>query len=175
MKRYGSTFVLLFVTLMSFSQNKSDLDLIRNEFQNIKSEEDIQVIMDFQIEKSKKSDVNILKAYKGAAQCMIANYVFSPSVKLKNFNAGKAILEASIVESMSVENVYLRLLIQLNIPKMLKYHKNIDGDILFLEENLASATIDITYKNLMIENLVSVTKNKEQKDTLLQISLVESS
>lgn len=171
MKRYGSTFVLLFVTLMSLSQHKSDLELIRIQFQNIKSEEDILKIMDFQANNSNKSDLNVLNAYKGAAQCMIPNYVFSPNAKLKNFNSGKAILEDSLVESMSVENVYLRLLIQLNAPRILMYHQNIDGDILFLEKNLASATMDITYKNLMIENLVSVTKKKDRMDALLKITL----
>jgi len=106
---------------------------------------------------------------------MMAEYVFSPISKLKNFNRGKKILEASILESNNVENVYLRLLIQLNIPGILNYHDNIDADIDFLEDHMARSTIDLTYKNIMVKNLLSVTKKKEQKEALLQIKLNESS
>jgi len=102
---------------MVTSQNKNDLELIRTSFQEIKSEEDINSILSFPIDASDRSEVNIIEAYMGASQCMMANYVFSPSSKLKNFNVGKKILEASISENMDVENVYLRLLIQLNVPE----------------------------------------------------------
>lgn len=175
MKQYGVISILLFVTLMVTSQNNSDLELIRKYFQEIKSEKDIDSILSFSIEGSDKSEVNIVEAYKGASQCMMANYVFSPLSKLKDFKEGKKILEASISENKNVENVYLRLLIQLNVPKMLSYHKDIDEDIRFLEEHLAKAPIDQSYKHIMIKNLVSVSKGQEQKDTLLKIDLVESS
>ena len=106
---------------MLTSQNKNDLELIRSSFQEIKNEDDINSILAFQIKESDKSKINIVEAYKGAAQCMMANYVFSALSKLKNFNEGKKILEASISENKDVENVYLRLLIQLNLPKILSY------------------------------------------------------
>lgn len=172
MKQYGIISILLFVTLMLTSQNKNDLELIRTSFQEIKSEDDIDSILAFQIEESDRSEMNIVEAYKGAAQCMMANYVFSALSKLKNFNEGKKILEASISENKDVENVYLRLLIQLNVPKILSYYKNVDEDIRFLEEHLPKAAIDTNYKHIMIKNLVSVTKLQEQKDALLKIDLV---
>jgi len=157
------------------AQNKNDLELIRTSFQKIKSEDDVNSILAFQIEASDRSEVNIVEAYKGAAQCMMANYVFSSLSKLKNFNEGKKILEASINENKDVENVYLRLLIQLNVPKILSYYRDVDEDIRFLEEHLAKSAIDPNYKHVMIKNLVSVSKRQEQKDALLKIVLVESS
>jgi len=174
LKQYGIISILLFVTLMLNAQNMNDLELIRKSFQEIKSEDDLNSILVFQIEESDKSEVNIVEAYKGAAQCMMANYVFSALSKLKNFNEGKKILEASISENKNVENVYLRLLIQLNIPRILSYYKNVDEDIRFLEEHMAKASIDTDYKHIMIKNLVSVTKRQEQKDALLKIDLFES-
>jgi len=173
LKLYGIVFILLFVTLKVNAQNMSDLVLIRTSFQEIKSEDDLNSFLAFQIESSDRSEVNIVEAYKGAAQCMMANYVFSALSKLKNFNEGKKILEASIIENKDVENVYLRLLIQLNIPKFLSYYKDVDQDIRFLEEHLAKAVIDPYYKRIMIRNLVSVTKEQDQKDSLLKIDLVE--
>ena len=175
MKQYGMISILLFVTLMVASQNKNDLELIRTSFQEIKSEEDINSILSFPIEGSDRSEVNIVEAYKGASQCMMANYVFSALSKLKNFNEGKKILEASISENKDVENVYLRLLIQLNVPRLLNYDNDVDEDIRFLEEHLAKSSIDLSYKHIMIKNLVSVSKEQEQKDALLKIDLVESS
>lgn len=175
MKKRGVITVLLFVTLMLSSQNKNDIELIRKSFQEIKNEDDIDSILAFRTKGPEGSEMNIIRAYQGAAQCMMANYVFSSISKLKNFNQGKTLLEESIEEDKSVENVYLRLLIQLNVPGILGYYKNIDGDILFLGEHLSSSTIDITYKNLIIQSLVSVAKNKEQKDALLKIKLLESS
>lgn len=173
MKQNGIISVLLFVTLIASSQDTKDIELIRMYFQNIKSEEDINSILTFQIGESNKSEVNIILAYQGASQCMIANYVFSPLLKLKNFNAGKKKLEASISENMDIENVYLRLLIQLNVPRILSYYKNIDEDIRFLGQYFAKALIDQNYKNIMIKNLFSVTKKQEQKDVLLRINVVQ--
>ena len=175
MIKYCIISILLFVTLISATQNTRDLELIRAAFQDIEKEEDVKSIIDFKIIDTIKANINVLKAYKGAAQCMMAAYVFSPVAKLRNFNEGKKILEGSIMDNRNVENIYLRLLIQLNVPKILEYHKSIDEDILFLNEHLPKEPIDMAYKNLMIQNLVSVAKNKEQKNALLQIKLSESS
>lgn len=173
MKQYAFISIFLFVTLTGYSQKSSDLELIRTAFQNIKSEDDINKILTYQAENNGK-DNYIIKAYKGASQCMMAEYVFSPISKLKNFNEGKKILEASILEGKNVENVYLRLLIQLNVPGILNYHDNIDADIDFLEDHMAESTIDLPYKDIMVKNLVSVTKKEKHKDALLQIKLNES-
>jgi len=175
LKQYGFISVFLFVTLVCSSQTQKDIELIRTLFQDIKTGDDAETIISFQIMETDEKEISILNAYKGAAQCMKANYVFSSLSKLKHFNEGKKILEESIAEYRNVESVYLRLLIQLNVPKILGYYKEIDGDILFLQENIASEPIDVTYKNLMIKNLIGVAKSEEQKNALLQIELIESS
>jgi hypothetical protein len=102
---------------------------------------------------------------------MMAEYVFSPIKKLKYFNQGKTSLEQLIAEEKSVENVYLRLLIQLNIPRLLNYYKNIDEDIAFLEAELPAAKIDVDYKYTMIRNLVTLADKNELKEVLLGIKV----
>ena len=163
---------LMFVTLSSVARNKNDLETIRSQFQVIESEEDIENIILFEGDSLNSSEDQMIKAYKAAATCMMANYVFSPKAKLKYFNEGKKELETLISSAKEVENVYLRLLLQLNVPKVLNYNENIEEDVAFLEENMAESEIDLAYKNIMIENLVSVTKKKDLKETLLQIKLV---
>lgn len=158
---------------MSRAQENKYLETVRIEFQGIKSEADIEKLLAFENNNVKASELQLIRAYQAAGTCMRANYVFSPISKLKYFNEGKKNLEELISRDKEVENVYLRLLLQLNVPHMLNYHKNIDEDVAFLDASLAEAPIDLSYKRIMIENLVSVAKKKELKEVLLQIDVVE--
>ncbi len=158
---------------MSRAQENKYLETVRIEFQGIKSEADIEKLLAFENNNVKASELQLIRAYQAAGTCMRANYVFSPISKLKYFNEGKKNLEELISRDKEVENVYLRLLLQLNVPHMLNYHKNIDEDVAFLDASLAKATIDLSYKKIMIENLVSVAKKQEVKEFLLQINLEE--
>lgn len=146
----------------------------RSAFQEIKSEEDIESIYRINVEEAELDNRNVIRAYQAAATCMKAEYVFSSVSKLKYFKRGKKKLETLIANDKSVEKVYLRLLIQLNIPRLLNYYQEIEGDIVFLETHLADAPINSTYKQTMIKNLVSVADKKEIKDILLQIKIENS-
>ena len=165
--------VLLLVNLLSRAQEDTSLETIRLEFQEIQDEADIEKILAFDYKNAKEAEQEMIKAYQAAGTCMRANYETSPISKLKYFNEGKKILEELISEGKEVENVYLRLLLQLNVPHMLNYHKNIDEDVAFLDASLAKAPIDLSYKKLMIENLLSVAKKEELKEILLHIDVVE--
>lgn len=146
------------------------LDELRQNFQEISSEDDIEQIIGMSID-PKDPEAPTAKAYQAASTCMMAEYVFSPIKKLKYFNQGKTSLEQLIAEEKSVENVYLRLLIQLNIPRLLNYYKNIDDDISFLEAELPTAKIDVDYKYTMIRNLVTLADKNELKEVLLGIKV----
>ena len=158
---------------MSKAQENTFLETIRLEFQEIKNEADIEKILAFDYDNVLETELEMIKAYQAAGTCMMANYVFSPISKLKYFNDGKKELDELISKSKEVENVYLRLLIQLNVPRSLNYHKNIEEDVAYLETHMAKAPIELSYKKTMIENLVSITKKKKLKDTLLEIHVEE--
>lgn len=166
-------FILMFVTLMCHSQQKETLLIIRSEFQEISNEEDIEKLLTYDCESVDGHERQMIEAYRAAGTCMMANYVFSPMSKLRYFNKGKKRLEELIEEGKDVENVYLRLLLQLNVPRILSYHQDIEEDIAYLNLYMAKAPIDISYKRTMIKNLISVTKKNELKDALLQIQLVD--
>ena len=111
---------LLLITILTFysnivAQETISLQEIRQQFQEIRSEEDVKRVMDTPID-SQDPNSSVLEAYQAASTCMMAEYVFSPIKKLKYFNQGRTSLEKLISEQKSVENVYLRLMIQLNIP-----------------------------------------------------------
>lgn len=72
-----------------------------------------------------------VKAFKGALQMKAAQFEKTAKDKLTLFNAGKKILETEIKSNDSnVEYRFLRLLIQENAPKQLKYDGNIEEDVL---------------------------------------------
>ncbi len=162
------TFLVLCTSLRA--QESVSLDQMRHSFQEISSEEDIQYIIDMPVD-AQDPDAAVVRAYQAASTCMMAEYVFSPIKKLKYFNQGKTSLENLIAERKSVENVYLRLLIQLNIPRLLNYYKNVDEDIAFLESQLPAAKIDVEYKYNMIRNLVTLADKDELKEVLLGIKV----
>ncbi len=162
------TFVVFCASLAA--QEPVSLDNMRQSFQAITSEEDIQEIMDISID-SRDPDASTVRAYQAASTCMMAEYVFSTIKKLKYFNQGKSSLENLIAEEKSVENIYLRLLIQLNIPRLLNYYKNVDEVIAFLESQLPAAKIDVEYKYNMIRNLVTLADKDELKEVLLGIKV----
>lgn len=169
------TKALLLILIIAFysntvAQQTFSMNHLRERFQEINSEEDIERIMGMSID-SKNPNAITAKAYQAACTCMMAEYVFSPIKKLKYFNQGKTALEKLIAEKKSVENVYLRLLIQLNIPRLLNYYKNIDEDIAFLEAELPAAKIDVDYKYTMIRNLVTLADKDEVKEVLLGIEV----
>jgi len=133
--------------------------------------EDLHILMMNVEAFSTKKGVEFAAKFLRCHRTMMANYVFSPKSKLNYFNQGKAELEELIEDSKDVEKVYLRLLIQLNVPKILNYYKNIKGDIQYLHDHMAKAQIEDDFKYMMIENLISITKKEELKKALLDIKV----
>ena len=160
----------LFVLGSVNSQEISNLDQVRNEFQSIRDGDDIEQFLKVTVDQD-DPDATTIKAYQAAATCMMAEYVFSPLKKLKYFNQGKGDLERLIEQEKTVESVYCRLLVQLNVPKILNYYKEIEGDIDFLKSELPAAKIDLDYKNTIIKNLVTLASEDEIKNSLLGIDL----
>jgi hypothetical protein len=71
-----------------------------------------------------------VKAFKGALQMKAAQFQKTAKDKMTLFNAGKKVLESEIKSNDgNVEYRFLRLLIQENAPKQLKYNGNIDEDV----------------------------------------------
>lgn len=161
---------ILFLFLSAQAQENDTLEQVRKDFQLIKGENDIEQLLEVEINESDPDAIRV-QAYQAAGTCMMAEYVFSPIKKLKYFSEGKEWLESSIRKEKSVESVYCRLLIQLNVPRILNYHQDIEEDIAFLQAELPNAKIDIDYKNTMIRNLVTLTGKDELKQSLLGIDL----
>lgn len=72
-----------------------------------------------------------VKAFKGALQMKAAQFQKTAKDKMALFNSGKKALESEIKSNDgNVEYRFLRLLIQENAPKQLKYNGNIEEDVM---------------------------------------------
>ncbi|MDR0802780.1 hypothetical protein [Fluviicola sp.] len=91
------------------------------------SKELVQKQLDGLKNAKESSEVN---AFKGTLQMKAAQFQKTAKEKMELFNAGKKMLESEIkLNDGNVEYRFLRLLIQENAPKQLKYNGNISEDV----------------------------------------------
>ncbi len=124
---------LLLVNLMSNAQENTALEMIRSEFQEIKNEADIENLLAFENKNVKEDELQYDQSISGSRNLYDGKLCVLSHFEIKILQSGKKDLEELISKGKEVENVYLRLLLQLNVPRMLNYHKNIEEDMAFLE------------------------------------------
>ena len=88
------------------------------------------------------------KAYLGAIKMKLSGLNKNASSKLKMFKEGRYLLETEI-ETLpnNIEWRFLRLIIQENAPKIVKYNGQLKSDAEFIESNFGSAEKDL--QNIM--------------------------
>jgi hypothetical protein len=85
----------------------------------------------------------VLMGYKGAVIMAQGKHSANPLTKLRTFNEGRALLDTAIVrEPKSVELRFLRLSIQVNVPRILGYSSQVAEDRAFIDRNLGSVHSD---------------------------------
>lgn len=98
-------------------------------FYNVISGSDIKAINHtiFILEKEPRSSIN--NAYLGALLIKKSLFVQKSKEKIASFNKGKLLLEKEVVKNPdNIEIRFIRLIIQENTPKFLKYNYNIEED-----------------------------------------------
>lgn len=89
------------------------------------------------------------KAYKGALLMKKASFQKTPKDKLTIFKEGRMLLEGSISsDPKNTEYRFLRLIIQENAPKILKYNTNISEDSEWVKKYYSSLNSEV--KNAVI-------------------------
>lgn len=93
------------------------------------------------LENTTTSDKN---AYRGALLMKKAGYQKTPKDKLSLFKQGRLLLEKEIeTNSKNTEYHFLRLIIQENAPKMLKYNTNIVEDAAWVKKHYTEVNSDV--------------------------------
>lgn len=84
-----------------------------------------------------KDDDKVLVSYKGALTAITAKYEKEIKRKKELFKNGVSLIEYAIEEDPdNIEIRFVRLSVQQNIPKFLKYKMNIEEDKTFILERL---------------------------------------
>tara|TARA_R110002049_G_scaffold1687_14_gene12838 strand:- start:2193 stop:2639 length:447 start_codon:yes stop_codon:yes gene_type:complete len=87
-----------------------------------------------------KGDKNIYVAYKGAVLAMKAKYTKGKERK-ELFKEGAELIEFAVAsDSDNIEIRVVRLSIQENVPKILRYHSSISEDKEFIKKNYQLVT-----------------------------------
>ncbi len=111
----------------------------KSSFYDVLSSDSIEKIdnMIQRIEKEKPTSINL--AYKGTLVAKKASFVKNVGEKVRLFKSGITLLEAEINKSpKEIEYRFLRLSIQENCPKILKYNQNIEEDVTVITKEYAS-------------------------------------
>jgi len=140
--------ILLFITLPFFSlaQNVQEL---RDEYPKASLNSEVADMLSLSVANVSENDAPTLTAYKGALLTIKAKFAKSIKDKKSNFKQGVTLLEASI--KRAPENIEIRCLrmgVQENSPKFLKYKSSIEGDKKFLIDNYS------TLKNKEIKDFI---------------------
>lgn len=127
-------------------------------------ESNSESLINLEIKKIKKLNPSTSKdAYLGALLIKKSNFKKNIKEKIEIFKQGKSLLEKAIASyPKKIEYRFLRLVIQENCPKILKYNNEIKEDV---------AIINKSYKNQ--ESIVKkVIKNYAQKSKNLNLRLL---
>ena len=151
------TAIFLFATLISFSSN--DISYFRKEFIGTTDAEKAKTYLDAEIEKSDLNDKITINGYKAVVTMRMAQYVINPLTKLGWFREGKKMLEKSIKMNRNVENIHLRLMVQINAPSFLNYNKEIERDTKYIIKNLDKSSIPESAKKRVLVNLLANDKS----------------
>lgn len=163
--------IVLFELVPIGDLGQNDLDYFRTAFYQIETEKEFEEYLTKEIEVEEEFNRNTIMAYKGACQSMMARFVVSPFTKMKHFNEGKSLLEGSIAHEHNVDNVYLRLLVQLNAPGMLGYDEDIDSDLIFLQEHVKKSNLSLEVKEKMMDKLMSSKNANDYMEALKKIGV----
>ena len=117
-----------------------------------------------------KSDDKVLVAYKGAVTSMIAKYQKGAKLKKEFFKNGVSLLEFAISsEPDNIEIRFVRLSVQQNSPKFLKYNKEIEEDkkfILNYFDQIGSSKLQTYIKDYILH---SNNFTEEEKNVISQL------
>lgn len=140
-------FLFLLLPLFGFTQ---DLKVLRLEYPTATMDmHTAEALSNSLAEISKEDDAN-LAAYKGALLTIKAKFTKPIKDKKRYFQEGVSLLEHAIsIEPENIELRCLRMGVQENAPKILKYKGNIEADKKFLIDHFAAV------KNQEIKELIA--------------------
>ena len=156
-------FLLFFISISPFTP---DLDQIRKDFKLATNDRESALALRDKLETVSEEDNTILVAYKGAVSALTAKYTKDNTERKELFKNGVLLLEFAV--SQKPENIEircLRLSIQENSPKFLKYRSNIEEDKTFIlnhYEKTKSKAVKEFVKSYILQSTGFNTEDKQR-------------
>jgi len=159
--------LIISILFLSFILGTPKISDIRASFIDASDSKDAVFLLQDKLKDVRKSSNKTLVAYKGAASTMAAKYNKGIESKKKNFKNGATLIEYAVEQAPNnIEIRFVRLIIQQNTPKFLKYKKNIEEDKTFILEHFSeiksSQLIDFIGNYIAASELFS----EEEKNSL---------
>ena len=163
MKFLGLFIVSFFITVQTI-----DFNAIRLTYKEAAQDRAKIETLYNSVSKVTKSDKVELVAYKGAAMALIARGAATIKEKKEGFINGVSMVEFAIEKDpTNIETRFIRLSIQENTPKLLKYKENIEADKHFILKQFK--TIKSSSLKNLIKDYISQSKvfTNEEKSVIL--------
>ena len=134
---------LLFLLPLHLNAQEVLLKDVRKAVPVIFQDEEASKRMATRFENVEVKDKPVLMGYKGAVVMAQGRHSANPLTKLRTFNEGRALLDTAIaLDPRSIELRFLRLSIQVNVPRILGYSEQVTEDKAFIDRNLSSVDSD---------------------------------
>ena len=145
--------IILFISLLFLV--KIDMNSIRKEYPNATQSKVKTLALYNKLKTVTKKDNKTLVAYKGALTALVSKQQKGVKQKKEFFKKGVSLIEYAVKSAPNnIEIRLIRLSVQQNSPKFLKYNKSIEQDKTFIFNNL--------------KNVKSTSLKKYIKDYILQ-------
>ncbi len=146
-------FLLFFVLLLS-NANLTDIrDLYSNVTSSKTKQKEFVAFM-----QTVNSSESVVQAYKGAAFILQSKNTTDKKEKKELFVKGAELIEKAVSkDSKNIEIRLIRLSVQENLPKALKYNSNIEQDVDFIQKSITT-TKDSELK-LYVEKYIKQSKS----------------
>ena len=129
--------LIVYITLfLSFSGSLPKLSEVREDYMKASGNKEITIKLVDLLSEVTKDDEKVYVAYKGASLTIMAKYTKAKKEKKAFFKEGAGLIEFAVLAApKDVEIRVIRLSIQENAPKFLKYRSKLQEDKQFVLDN----------------------------------------
>lgn len=151
--------LVLAITSLSLRAQGSLLQDIRRDMSAVFADEDLCDAYIARFKEEGTSGSALLLGYSGALRMAKGKHAFDPISKMIHFGAGKDLLEEAIAQDpTNVELRFLRLTIQVNVPRFMNYSDDREADLAIVEGKLPDVKDPVIHER--IERFIA--KNKAE-------------
>lgn len=139
-----------------------DLSQIRTAYPNASDSEKITNQLFKDLSSVSKKDNEILVAYKGAVSTLKAKYARGIKIKKEYFKSGAELIEHAVqAKPKNIEIRCIRLSVQENSPKVVRYKSHIEEDKKFILDN---------YKHISSKEVREFVKNYALQSSIFELA-----